>query len=346
MPHLFRKFIFVFWGGLLIFSSGCWYVQGYRKNLVKNLPDNQLYVYVRTGASWESFCQDLDSADVLTDFPLFKRFAEWKGLNRHLKPGRYKLNPGMTARDIVNLLRSGRQSPVKVSFHAVRSPLELAGRIGRRLEFDSADLARWLQDSLWIQNQLGFTPATLPALFIPNTYELYWNTSAREFLLRMKKEYEAFWTPVRRARADSLRLTPVEVATLASIVQAEQARFKDEWPIIAGLYLNRLHRNIPLESDPTVKYAWNDPGLQRVYFFHLNIDSPYNTYKVAGLPPGPILIPEPEALDAVLQPARHDYIYMCAKEDLSGRHNFAATGAEHQRNAKAYHRALNRNQIR
>jgi UPF0755 protein len=162
----------------------------------------------------------------------------------------------------------------------------------------------------------------------------------------MKKEYERFWTPERRSLADSLGLTPAEVATLASIVQAEQARFKEEWPVIAGLYLNRLSRGIPLESDPTVKFAWNDPGLQRVYFYHLQIESPYNTYRVRGLPPGPILIPEPEAIDAVLKPARHNFIYMCAKDDLSGRHNFARHAAEHARNARAYHKALNQKNIR
>lgn len=322
------------------------YIQGYRKSIVKNLPEEQLYIYVRTGCTWQDFCRALDSADVLTDFELFKDFAEWKGLNTKLKPGRYRLQPGMTSRHIVNLLRSGRQAPVNLAFHYVRTPFEVAGRVGRKLEADSASIAHLLSDTVYLASKLGFTKATLPAMFIPNTYEFYWNTSAEQFLARMKQEYERFWTPARRAQADSLKLTPVEVAILASIVQAEQARFPDEWPVIAGLYLNRLQRDMPLESDPTVKFAWNDPGLQRVYHYHLAIDSPYNTYKYKGLPPGPILIPEPEAVDAVLRPARHDYIYMCAKEDLSGRHNFASHPAAHARNARAYHKALNRLNIR
>lgn len=332
---------------LVIFLlTGCVYILGYRKPLVKNVPESERFVYVRTGATWDEFCRQLDSQGVLTDFSLFKSFAERKSLPENLKPGRYKLEPGMTARDIVNLLRSGRQTPVKVSFHFVRTPQEVAGRVGRKIEADSASIAALLADTTWVRDSLGFAPPTLPALFIPNTYELYWNTSARAFLIRMKKEYEKFWTPERRALADSLRLTPVEVSILASIVQAEQARFKDEWPVIAGLYLNRLQRGMPLESDPTVKFAWNDPTLQRVYFYHLHIHSPYNTYRVKGLPPGPILIPEPEALDAVLKPARHNFIYMCAKDDLSGRHNFATHAAEHARNARAYHKALNKKNIR
>lgn len=330
----------------LIFLPGCVYIKGYRKPLVKNLPESELFIYVRTGAGWEDFCRELEAHNILEDFQLFRRFAELRSLHKHLKPGRYKLEPGMTARDIVNLLRSGSQTPVRISFHYVHSPLEVAGRVGRKLEADSASIALMLSDTAWVRDSLGFLPYTLPALFIPNTYEMYWNTSARAFLFRMKKEYERFWTPERRARADSLGLTPVEVATLASIVQAEQARYKEEWPVIAGLYLNRLSRGMPLESDPTVKFAWNDPGLQRVYFYHLQIESPYNTYRVQGLPPGPILIPEPEAIDAVLRPARHQFIYMCAKDDLSGRHNFARYPAEHARNARAYHKALNQKNIR
>lgn len=330
----------------LVLTSGCVYIKGYRKPLVKNLSEDERYVYVRTGAGWDNFCRELEAQNLLTDFGLFRRFAELKGLPEHLKPGRYKLEPDMTARAIVNLLRSGRQSPVKVAFHYVRSPLEVAGRVGRKIEADSASIAALLDDTVWVRDSLGFLPHTLPALFVPNTYEMYWNTSARGFLMRMKTEYEKFWTSARKARADSLGISPVEVATLASIVQAEQARFKDEWPVIAGLYLNRLSRGMPLESDPTVKFAWNDPGLQRVYQYHLLVESPYNTYRFKGLPPGPILIPEPEALDAVLKPARHDFIYMCAKDDLSGRHNFATHAAAHARNARAYHKALNQRNIR
>ena len=200
-----------------------------------------------------------------------------------------------------------------------------------------------MNDSTWCDS-LGFTRETIPALFIPNTYEIYWNVSPERFMARMKQEYNRFWTEERRKKAEALGLTPVEVSTLASIVEEESA-VADEYPTIAGLYLNRLKAGMPLQADPTVKFAAGDFALQRILDKHLAIDSPYNTYKYAGLPPGPIRIPSIRAIDAVLNPAHHRYFYMCAKEDFSGRHNFAATLAEHNRNANRYRAELNRRKI-
>lgn len=182
-------------------------------------------------------------------------------------------------------------------------------------------------------------------MFIPNTYEVYWNTSAKNFMNRMKKEYDRFWNDSRKAKAKEIGMSPVEVAILASIVEEETAAY-DEYPVVAGLYINRLKRNIPLQADPTVKFAWGDFTLQRILFSHLEIDSPYNTYKHTGLPPGPLRIPSIKGLDAVLNYQKHSYLYMCAKEDLSGRHNFAKTLAEHSRNAKKYQAELNRRKIK
>jgi UPF0755 protein len=181
--------------------------------------------------------------------------------------------------------------------------------------------------------------AFLP-IFIPNTYEIYWDTSIDNFLKRMRKEYDRFWNDERRSKAEKIGLSPIQVATLASIVE-EEATYIDEYPIVAGLYLNRLKRGMRLEADPTVKFAVGDFTLRRILFRHLEVESPYNTYKNGGLPPGPIRIPSIQAIEGTLSPQQHNYLFMCAKDDLSGRHNFATTHAEHARNAARYQRALN-----
>jgi UPF0755 protein len=192
--------------------------------------------------------------------------------------------------------------------------------------------------------ELGFTPPTFPVMFVPNTYEMYWTTTPANFTKRMKIEYDKFWNEERKTKADRIGLTPIEVSILASIVQEETAK-NDEKPLVAGLYINRLKRGMPLQADPTIKYAVNDFTLRRVLNTHLEMDSPYNTYKFAGLPPGPINFPEITSIDAVLNFKKHNFIYMCAKSDFSGYHNFAQTLAQHNRNADAYRAALDANKI-
>jgi UPF0755 protein len=201
-----------------------------------------------------------------------------------------------------------------------------------------------LNDPVYCES-LGFTPTTIKAMFIPNTYEVYWNISAENLIERMKREYDAFWTESRRELAQKIRLTPLEVSILASIIEEESA-MTDEYPTIAGLYINRLHRGMPLQADPTVKYALGDFTIQRMLKEHLQVDSPYNTYLYTGLPPGPLRIPSPKGLESVLNYQKHNYLYMCAKEDFSGRHNFAVSLSEHNRNAERYHAELNRRGIR
>ena len=204
-------------------------------------------------------------------------------------------------------------------------------------------LLRLMNDSAWCAS-MEFNRQTIVAMFIPNTYEVYWNVSPERFMARMKREYKAFWNASRQEKAQAAGLSPVEVSVLASIVEEESAAV-DEYPVIAGLYLNRLKAGIPLQADPTVKFAVGDFSLRRILDKHLEVDSPYNTYKYAGLPPGPIRIPSIQALDAVLNYTKHRYLYMCAKEDFSGRHNFAVTLAEHNRNAARYRSELNRRKI-
>jgi UPF0755 protein len=253
------------------------------------------------------------------------------------------IEPGMSNNNIVNILRSGRQTPVNVTFNNIRTLEELAGRIGGQIEADSASLSAFLSDESNYSAE-GFDRRTVISVFIPDTYQLYWSVDPQGFYRRMLKEYMAFWDSDRMAAAEALGLTPVEVSVLASIVD-EEASKADEKPRIAGLYLNRLRLGIPLQADPTVKFAVNDFTLRRILNKHLEVDSPYNTYKFKGLPPGPIRCPSRSGLEAVLNAEKHEYLYMVAKFDSSGYHNFSRTLAEHNKYAAAYRRELNRRKI-
>ena len=209
---------------------------------------------------------------------------------------------------------------------------------------DSAVVAQHFADSTFCR-QYGYDTATIACLFIPNTYEVYWNTSLEDFMKRMQKENTTFWNEERLRRAEAAGLTPNEVVTLASIVDEATAN-NAEKPMVAGMYINRLRTGMPLQADPTVKFALRDFSLRRIYHNHLNVESPYNTYRNIGLPPGPIRIPSIVGIDAVLNHVKHDYLYMCAKEDFSGTHNFARTYREHLANAAKYSKALNQRGIK
>jgi UPF0755 protein len=245
---------------------------------------------------------------------------------------------------LVNLLRSGSQETVQVTIQNVRTRAELAGRIGRRLEVDSVHLFRMFSDRDYL-TRFGLTPTTLFTLFIPDTYDFFWNTSGDQLFQRMAREYDRFWNTARKRQADSLRMTIAEIVTLASIVEKETNK-NDEKPVIAGVYLNRLMKDIPLQADPTVVFAWNDFTIRRVSKMQTGIKSPYNTYYRTGLPPGPICLPSVASIEAVLHPAKHSYIYFCARDDLSGYHNFATDLEGHNRNARKYQKALDKMNIR
>lgn len=272
--------------------------------------------------------------------PLMKHYK----YDMRVKPGNYAIRPGDSMRDICLRLLSGNQTPVKLVIPSVRTLDRLAGAVGKQLMTDSASIASILSDNHLIDS-LGYTPETFPAMFIPNTYEVYWTMTPEQFVTRIHKEHTRFWNDTRLSKAKALGLTPVEVATLASIVD-EETNKNDEKPLVAGLYLNRLKRGMLLQADPTVKYAHGKFELRRILLAHLTIDSPYNTYKYAGLPPGPIRIPSTAGLESVLNPAQHSYIYMCAKEDFSGYHNFATTLSQHNANARRYQQELNRRKVK
>ena len=272
----------------------------------------------------------------------FESLVRYQGYT--LKTGRYAIKPADNMRYLHRRLSMGYQTPVKLTIGSVRTLDRMARNVSRQLMIDSTEGATLLNDTAYIR-EIGYTKETLPALFIPNTYEVYWDMSAEDFMARMQKEHKAYWNEKRMKQAEAIGLTPIEVATLASIVEEETAN-QAEKPMVAGLYINRLKRGMLLQADPTVKFSLQEFGLKRILFKHLEVDSPYNTYKYAGLPPGPIRVPSYQGLESVLNYTKHNYIYMCAKEDFSGTHNFAVTSAQHAANARKYQQALNRKGIR
>jgi UPF0755 protein len=309
-----------------------------------NVSDKQNYLYIYSDWEYEDVLKSLRDQEILLNEKSFRWAAEQKDYPTRVKPGRYKLQEGMNNRTLLNMLGAGLQEPVRIRFENIRLREEFAAKIAEQLEVDSLSIMNILNDSN-LADSLGFTDQNFFSLFIPNTYEFYWNTSAEQFLARMQTEYGRFWNEDRRAKAANLGLSPQEVSVLASIVKGEALHI-DEMPKIAGLYLNRLRIGMPLQADPTVIFANQDFSIRRVLYKHLTIDSPYNTYKYKGLPPGPIMMPSIQSIDAVLNFDKHNYIYMCAKDDFSGYHLFAENLAEHNRNARKFQQALNERNIK
>ncbi len=296
------------------------------------------YVYVRPDTDTDAIVRQLRYNAHATSVRGFTWGARLLGYTP--RTGRYVVRPGDSMLTVLRRMRNGHQEPVRLTLPSTRGLNRVAGVLGRKLMLDSAMVANAFADSAFIAST-GYTTATFPALFIPDTYEVYWDITLDELMERLKRENEAFWQ--RNGRSDSataMGLTREEVYTLASIVDEETASTAEK-PEVAGLYLNRLHIDMPLQADPTVKFAVGDETLRRITGEHLATESPYNTYKHTGLPPGPIRIATQAGIDAVLHATRHTYIYMCAREDFSGRHNFATTFGEHQNNARRYQRALN-----
>ena len=302
------------------------------------------YIYIDMDDNIDSVYQKIKTAGHPKSMKGFQILAEHKDYAKRIKTGKYAIKPKDNMRYLQRRLAMGYQTPVNLTIGSVRTLDRIARNAGRQLMIDSTEISQLLTDTVYLRS-IGYTPETLPALFIPNTYEVYWNMSATDFVQRMLREHNAFWNEKRKQQAMALGLTPIEVATLASIVEEETA-VNAEKPMVAGLYLNRLKRGMLLQAAPTVKFSMQDFGLKRILYKHLETDSPYNTYKYAGLPPGPIRVPSIQGLESVLNPAQHNYLYMCAKEDFSGTHNFAVTSAQHAANARKYQQALNRRGIK
>ena len=343
----FRKFLLSFLFLAIIGGAGMvyeLYSRVYQPNVV--FPENtkEKYIYIPTDADFLTVVKVLSENGLLINSNSFEWLAKQKKYTTNIKAGRYKIDRALNNNELVNLLRSGKQTPIKVTFNNLRTKEQLAGRIANQIEADSFSILSYITDTIF-QQKLALNNNNIACLFIPNTYEFYWNTSAEQFVNRMLKEYKSFWDTTRKAKADKIKLNYYEVATLASIVEKEQNIKRDERPEIAGLYLNRIKKKMKLESDPTLIFALDDFTIKRVLNKDKKVDSPFNTYKHRGLPPGPICIPSINAIDAVLNASSHKYIFMCAKEDFSGYHNFAKTYAKHLLNARKYQKALNKRKI-
>jgi len=316
----------------------------YKMTFVSNVKKDT-FLYIPTGATFEMVLDSLKNKDLLVNYKSFIIVSKIKKYNNYVKSGKYNIKKNQTNWQLINNLRSGNQVPVNVVIPSVRTLDKLCEAVAKYFEFDSNQLYEYLTNEEFLKKN-DLNNYTIISMFIPNTYQFFWNTSPEQFFERIKKEYDNYWTEDKKAKAHKFGLTPFEVSVLASIVQAEQMQFSDERPKIAALYLNRLKINMPLQSDPTLIFATGDFTIKRVYDFHKKIVSPYNTYMYLGLPPGPILIPEISSLDAVLNPDKNDYLYMCAKDDFSGYHYFAKDLTQHMIYANMYHNALNKLKIK
>jgi UPF0755 protein len=298
--------------------------------LVNN--QKELYLFIPENADFKTVKDSLDKYEVLNDNLSFLFLCKVIGYQEKVKPGRYLLTPQMSNLQAVRMLYNGRQAPIRLTFNSFRLKSDLANFIGSKMAFSSQDFLSIISNPSII-NKYGFDDATIMSLFIPNTYDLYWTVGPEKFLARMYDEYQKFWTEERREKAKALGLTYKEVSILASIVE-EETHKEDEKPRVAGVYLNRLKKGMKLQADPTIKFALGDFTLKRIT--NLSVDSPYNTYRFKGLPPGPINNPSVSSIDAVLNAENHEYLFFCARPDLSGYHDFSKTFDEHIGYAQTY----------
>ncbi len=315
----------------------------YVKYFTNNTKDisKEFYVEIPTGSSYENMLEII--SPYVTNINDFKFVASIRSYDDKVKPGRFLIKKGMSSFGLVSTLR--RNIPVNLAFNNQERLENLCVRISSQIEPDTTKLLTVFRDSLFLK-QNGFTKDNVIAMFIPNSYEYYWNVTAEKFRDKMLKEYQKFWTLERLMKAKKLGLSPVEVITLASIVHKETVKI-EERPKVAKVYLNRLEQGLPLQADPTIIYAVKlrdndfDQIIKRVLYSDLTIHSPFNTYVNIGLPPGPISMPDISAIDAVLNPDNNDYIYFCASVERFGYHEFASTYTQHQVNAKKYADWLN-----
>jgi len=329
-------------GSMLVssFSFYFWQVV-YTPNILINKED--LVFNIPTGANFKYVQNSLYDLGIVNDLVSFSFLSKLKRYDQSIKPGSYLLQADMSNKDAINMLRSGDQVPIKLTYSNARSLEVLASKIASYLEFDSATMISNLSNSN-VASSYGFTKETFMCMFLPNTYEVYITDQPIAVLDRIYSAYKIFWNPERMAKAEALNLTPEEVIVLASIVDAETNQM-DEAPTVAGVYINRLNKNIKLQADPTLIFAMGDYTIKRVLYEHMQVDSPYNTYKYAGLPPGPINLPSIAAIEAVLNYVKSDYLYFCANPDFTGNHIFARTLSQHNKNARLLHLALNKKKI-
>ncbi len=318
----------------------------YRKAYAANIftpGHDDIILLIPTGSDYTDVLSIIERENIVKNMTSFTWAVGKKNYANKVKAGRYRVQDRMSNNDFIDMLRSGRQEPVKLTFNNIRTLNQFAIRISEQLEMDGEDLLGLLvSDSVMVK--YGFNSSTMKCMFLPDSYEVYWNISPESFIEKMYNEYNNFWKGRQDRKAEAIGLSREEVITLASIVN-EETRKNDEKPRVAGVYMNRLNKGMRLQADPTVIYAVGDFTIKRVLRKHYQIDSPYNTYKIDGLPPGPINMPEKSSINAVLNYEKHNYIYFCAKPDFSGYHNFARTHDEHNRNAALYRKELNKRRI-
>ena len=310
----------------------------YAFSSVSNVATTQ-YIYIDEDDTQDSVIAKIQPFANLIGMTTLNTLIRHSGYSENIRTGRYAIEPGDGPITIFRKLKSGRQTSLNLTIPESRTMDRLAAILSNKLMLDSATIAEALT-SQEVCEKLGYDTCTIAAMFVPNTYNVYWNMSIDELLQRMQKEHDRFWKGDREAKAAEMQMTPIEVCTLASIIDEETSN-NAEKPMIAGMYMNRLKEGMPLQADPTIKFALKQFELKRIYNKLLNTESPYNTYRNEGLPPGPIKIASIKGIDAVLNYTSHDYLYMCAKEDFSGTHNFARTYQEHLKNADKYTKALN-----
>jgi UPF0755 protein len=305
--------------------------------------------YFDATSDLKGLASQLEKEKVIDNVDAFLKVGEYKGLNsERLASGKYIIEPGTNYKTLLNGFtknsngNGNAEVEVEVTFNNCRDVIQLAGKVSKCIQTDSTELAKFLTSEATLK-KYDFTPEQLPALFLPNTYRMFWDTDADQFLQRMAKEFKNFWTADRLNKLKDIGLdSPSEAVTLASVVYSEQGKNPSEWPIIAGLYLNRIQKGMKLQSDPTFKFCWGDElkGVQRLTYEHRDRDCPYNTYLHAGLPPGPICIPPTQCVDAVLNRDKNDFIFMMAKADYSGLHDFTVNYSDHSRLAAIYSKWL------
>lgn len=330
--------------GIAIFMASDIISKYYTTHVKQISIEETAYLYITPKDSTTNVIKQLEEIIAPASTEGFAILAKHNKFDSKRRSGKFAIKDGDTMKDIYYRIVSNTQTPVKLVVPATRNIAQLVGSVSRQLMLDSSELVEFMTSPIYKQ-RIGYTVETFPSLFIPETYEVYWNIKPEDLMLRFMKERRNFWNDERKAKADKLGMSPEEVATLASIVD-EETNSNEEKSIVAGLYINRLKKGMPLQADPTVKYALGDPTRKRILNKDLEVESPYNTYKHTGLPPGPIRIATKQGLESVLNYKKHDYLYMCAKEDFSGTHNFAKTLSEHNANARRYQQALNKLKIK
>ncbi|TCK64730.1 UPF0755 protein [Winogradskyella wandonensis] len=333
--------------GLVIFAFFAYYIYGAMFSPNTKFNESEVYIYISENDSYRDVRQQLEP--LLEDINGFDALAKQKKYTSNVKAGKYRIRKGMNNNEIINSIRSGN-IPVKLSFNNQSSLEALAGRVAEQIEADSLSLLKAMKDDNFLKSA-DLDQKTALGMYLPNSYQVFWNTSAESFVKRMKTEYDKFWNSERLEKAKALNFSRDEVMALASIVY-EESKQKSEQPRVAGVYINRLKIGMPLQADPTIKFAayqlpkYKNTIIRRVLNVHKEIDSPYNTYKYAGLPPGLITMPDLSAIDAVLNYENHNYLYFAADPKKPGYHRFAKTLSQHNNNARDYHNYLDQQGIR